>query len=154
MRLSSTLAKNPLNIVILQGEFDPLKHLAEDDVQVMQKILTQPQVEVKLAERYTPSDPSRPWRDFLVQQGVRRFLREVIQPDWIRNHPHSPCSGIYVDEWGRRLCKYIQACGPVDGAWENPTHFCFYAYDNFQTEQYYGIRINTFLSKYCNIYLP
>lgn len=81
MRLSSTLAKNSLNIVILQGEFDPLEHLAEDDVQVMQKILTQPQVEVKLAERYTPSDPSRPWRDFLVQQGVRRFLREVIQPD-------------------------------------------------------------------------
>jgi len=101
--------------------------------------------------RFLPDDQVRPWRDFRVQNAARRFLREVVLPDWVQNHPHGSCSNIRVDEWGRLLCRYITPTGPVDGPWENPTHFLFYAYNRFQVQQYYGITLNAFLRDFCNV---
>jgi hypothetical protein len=106
------------------------------------------------AARYVPSDPARPWRDFQVQAGARRFLKEVVLPDWITNHPHKPCSNIRVDEWGRVLCRYITPTQiGVDGPWENPTHFLMYAYNTVQAQQKYGMGLNAFLRDFCNITL-
>ena len=104
--------------------------------------------------RFFPDDQARPWRDFRVQNAARRFLREVVLPDWVQNHPHEGCSAIRVDEWGRLLCRYITPTGPVDGPWENPTHFLFYAYNRFQAQQYYGTTLNAFLSSFCDVEGP
>ena len=104
--------------------------------------------------KFYPDDQARPWRDFRVQNAARRFLREVVLPDWIQNHPHAGCSRITVDEWGRLLCRAIQPVGPVDGPWENPTHFLFYAYNRFQVLQYYGTTLNMFLAAFCDVEGP
>ena len=106
------------------------------------------------AIRFFPDDQARPWRDFRVQNAARRFLREVVLPDWVQNHPHESCSNIRVDEWGRLLCRYITPNGPVDGPWENPTHFLFYAYNRFQVLQYYGTTLNAFLRDFCDVEGP
>jgi|GEM_PF-2788445 len=107
------------------------------------------------SRRYVPANPGQPWKDFHVQNGARRFLKEVVLPDWRRNHPHKTCSNIRVDEWGRVLCRYITPTSiGVDGPWENPTHFLFYAYNSFQTQQKYGTRLTSFLRDFCNIDLP
>lgn len=101
---------------------------------------------------YVPPDPARPWRDFQVQNGCRRFLNEVVLPDWRTNHPHKPCSNVRVDEWGRLLCKYINPTeNKVDGPWENPTHFLFYAYNQFSSVQKLGTSLNGFLRTFCDI---
>lgn len=104
------------------------------------------------ARRYVPVEPAHPWRDFTVQNCARRFLKEVVLPDWIDNHPHKSCSNIRVDEWGRVLCRYITPTQiGVDGPWENPTHYLMYAYNTFQAQQKYGVRLNTYMRDYCNI---
>jgi hypothetical protein len=91
--------------------------------------------------------------DLYVQASARRFLREVVLPDWVAKHPHKPCSGIRVDDWGRLLCRYISPTNGVDGPWENPTHFLFYAYNTYQAYKYYGITLNGFLTAFCDIQL-
>lgn len=63
--------------------------------------------------KFYPDDQARPWRDFRVQNAVRRILRKVVLPDWIQNHPHDGCYAITVDEWGRLLCRAILPTGPV-----------------------------------------
>lgn len=102
---------------------------------------------------YAPPDPARPWRDFQVQNGARRFLNEVVLVDWRTNHPHPmPCPNIRVDEWGRLLCKLITPTeNRVDGPWENPTHFLFYAYNQFASVQKYGTSLNAFLRTFCDL---
>ncbi len=99
---------------------------------------------------YAPADPNRPWRDFAIQQGARAFLKNVVWPWWIQEHArlHVNCGDPYVDEWGRLLCRAIHAVAPVDGPWENPTHYLFYAYNNFQTDRIVGIRLRTYLEVY------
>lgn len=108
---------------------------------------------IRLAQGlYRPQPIGQPWRDFQVQNCGRRFLNEVVLPDWIRNHPHKNCSNIRVDEWGRLLCRYITpTTNRVDGPWENPTNYLFYAYNNFQTQQRYGITLNNYMREFCGI---
>lgn len=127
----------------------------DDDFTTRQKEpLDVPKAPAKATLRDAPSDPAHPWRDFYVQNGARRFLKEVVLPDWVQNHPHQNCSNIRVDEWGRVLCRYITPTQiGVDGPWENPTHFLMYAYNTFQTQQRYGITLNTFLRQFCDIQL-
>jgi len=99
---------------------------------------------------YTPQDRGRPWRDFYVQQCARRYLREIILPVWINQHnrTHRNCGYPNIDEWGRWLCRAIQATGPVDGNWENPTHFLFYAYNRYSPNYQ---SLNNFLYWTCRI---
>ena len=104
--------------------------------------------------RFLPDDQARPWRDFRVQNAARRFLREIVLSDWVQKHPHDGCSNIRVDEWGRLLCRYITPTGPVDGPWENPTHFLFYAYNRTQVLEYYDTTLNIFLRDFCDVEGP
>ena len=142
------------NIAVEKGHDGPPETLDSDarrqieDVRVGSKPAAMP-----MRDRYVPADPNLPWRDLVVQQGCREFIKQVLLPWWMTNHPHKPCSAIRVDEWGRMLCRYIWTNGGVDGPWENPTHFLFYAYNNYQTDLKFGIRLKTFLAEYCNIYV-
>ena len=148
--------ENVLSIVIEAGKEGPpdfldneIRKLIGEEVKAIES------TKASQSARYTPSDPGHLWRDFQVQNCARRFLKEVVLPDWITNHPHKNCSNIRVDEWGRLLCRYINPTQiGVDGPWENPTHFLMYAYNTFQTQQKYGIRLNTFLRDFCNIAIP
>lgn len=132
------------NLILLpnaEGIELPQDILAEDSEEAIQGIMTYPQPEdaewkneagESLEKKpYIPSDPSRPWRDFRVQQGARQYLYGVVLPVWVSRHnqTHKNCGNPHVDEWGRWLCNAIQATGPVDGPWENPIHFLFYAYN-------------------------
>lgn len=144
-----------LSLHIADGQQGPLD-LLDDETYKLISVQNTPEIPLKktkgISSKYTPPSPGQPWRDFQVQNGARRFLKEVVLPNWRKNHPHKNCSNIRIDEWGRALCKYINPTTiGVDGPWENPTHFLFYAYNSFQTQQKFGIRLNTFLRDYCNI---
>lgn len=144
-----------LSLNVVEGKEGPFD-LLDKEVRLLIKdktvlLDTNDAVKAK-SSRYVPSDPGRPWSDFQVQNCARRFLKEVVLPDWVENHPHKKCSNIRVDEWGRVLCRYITPTQiNVDGPWENPTHFLMYAYNTFKTQQKYGIRLNTYMKEFCNI---
>lgn len=141
-----------LSLTVDQGAKAPPTMIDEETRGMIEQEAAPAPAEVAVKGRYVPVDPGRPWRDFIVQNCARRFLKEVVLPDWVENHPHPNCSNIRVDEWGRLLCRLITPTQiGVDGPWENPTHFLFYAYNSFQTQQYYGTRLNTFLESFCNV---
>ena len=147
---------NPILGIIVD---DPIRlpvNLADEEAMktFLEKHPAEQEAENSVTIRFFPDDQARPWRDFRVQNAARRFLRQVVLPDWIQNHPHDGCSNIRVDEWGRLLCRCIMPVGPVDGPWENPTHFLFYAYNQYQVEQYYGTTLNTFIRNYCQVEGP
>jgi hypothetical protein len=147
--------KKALSLEIADGQEGPVDFL-DDEIYKLISDQNTPEIPLKktkaIASKYIPSSPGQPWRDFQVQNCARRFLKEVVLPHWRKNHPHKNCSNIRVDEWGRALCKYINPTTiGVDGPWENPTHFLFYAYNTFQTQQKFGIRLSTFMRDYCNI---
>ena len=125
------------------------------DTETLEKIgQIEPLEDSDVALRYLIPDAVRPWpwRDFQVQNGARAFLKQEVLPFWISNHPHRPCSNIRVDEWGRALCRYITPTQiGVDGPWENPTHFLFYAYNNALAWQRYNTDLNNFLRTRYNI---
>jgi hypothetical protein len=120
--------------VSIEGEHDEIPcMLSEESLKEISKMPKEmPEQISKQARDYIPTDPGRPWRDFYVQQNVRLYLQTRVLRYWIDNHPHKPCSNIRVDEWGRWLCRYITPTNGVDGPWENPTHFVFYAYNQYQ----------------------
>ncbi len=153
--MTKELLKNVLSLDIADGQEGPVD-LLDDEIYKLIGDKNIPEIPLKntkaISSKYTPSFPGQPWRDFQVQNCARRFLKEVVLPNWRENHPHENCSNIRVDEWGRALCRYINPTTiGVDGPWENPTHFLFYAYNTFQTQQKFGIRLNTFMRDYCNI---
>jgi hypothetical protein len=145
-----------LGVIVTKGQAGPIDLFSEDDRTELSELQTK-----KLSDQgpnrmrpYTPSDPGNPWRDLYVQSCTRRFLHEVVLPDWTKNHPHPNCSGIRVDDWGRLLCKYINPVNGVAGPWENPTNFVFYAYNTYGSYLHYGITLSAFLKDFCNIILP
>jgi hypothetical protein len=144
--------ENLLSLTLAEGAESPPMVVDEETRNRIEEGAVPAEPEVAVKGRYVPVDPGRPWRDFIVQNCARRFLKEVVLPDWVENHPHPNCSNVRVDEWGRLLCRLITPTQiGVDGPWENPTHFLFYAYNSFQTQQYYGTRLNTFLESFCNV---
>jgi hypothetical protein len=76
-----------------------------------------------------------PWRDPRVQACVHQYLDRVAFPVENRLEPgrHSR-----IDPWGRLVGPNLRATGPVDGAWENPTHFVWSQYDSARATQRYG----------------
>jgi hypothetical protein len=144
---------NLLGLIIKEDQAGPPDLLGKENRQRIREMPEIPeQAPFTKQGRYVPGDPAHPWRDFYVQTCARQYLKQVIERNWIRNHPHPNCNNMYVDEWGRMFCKYIAGTQiGVEGPWENPTHYLFYAYNLTPDGQYSTIRLNDFLRQSCNI---
>ena len=150
---------NIFGVVVAEGQEGPPLLLSEREQNELRALLALPGDEalgglLKQTSRYVPADPIHAWRDSYVQACTGRFLREVVLPKWIKNHPHPHCSGIRVDNWGRLLCRYINPNNGIDGPWENPTHFVFYYYNTYGAFLEYGITLKVFLKDFCDVALP
>ena len=148
-----------LGLTIAEGYEGPPDLLSEEERRALRETLAKPEdTELerlfKKSTRYVPTDPARPWRDPYVRTCAQRFLRDIVLSKWVKNHPHKPCTNIRVDDWGRPLCRWINANNGVDGPWENPTHFLFYLYNTFNAYVEYGITLNVFMKTFCDIELP
>ena len=148
-----------LGLTIAEGYEGPPDLFSEEERRALREALAKPADKAleslfNKKTRYVPSDPARPWHDAYVKTCTQRYLRDVVLPKWVKNHPHKPCGNIRVDDWGRLLCRWINPNNGVDGPWENPTHFLFYAYNTFNAYVEYGITMNQFLKAFCDVELP
>ena len=96
------------------------------------------------ASRSAPAiDGPAPWRDPEVQRCTRQYLQQVVFPNASRAAP-----GMFtrIDDWGRLLGPNIQATGPVDGPWENPSHFVWSQFDTATATARYGISLRDYVA--------
>ena len=85
-----------------------------------------------------------------VQNCVRRYLRErVLQIENEEQRRNNKPVFTHIDEWGRLLNQYITPHGKVDGNWENPTHYVWYAYNQDGARRKYGNTVEEWIKRFC-----
>ncbi len=95
-------------------------------------------------------DWNKPWLDWRVQNCVRRYLIErVLQIENDEQRRNNKPLFTHIDEWGRLLNQYITPHGKVDGNWENPTHYVWYAYNLDGARRKYGNTVEEWIKRFC-----
>ena len=95
-------------------------------------------------------DWNKPWLDWRVQNCVRRYLTErVLAMENEEQDRLGKPRFTHIDEWGRLLSPNITPTGKVDGAWENPTHYVWYAYNRDEARRRYGQTVEEWIRQYC-----
>jgi hypothetical protein len=95
-------------------------------------------------------DWNKPWLDWRVQNCVRRYLRERVLPleNEEQRRNNQPVF-THIDEWGRLLNQSITPHGTVDGNWDNPTHYVWYAYNLDNARRRYGYTVEEWIKQFC-----
>lgn len=103
---------------------------------------------------------NKPWLDEKVQQCTHEYLQQIVlhMENEIRKWentglPEASQKELFtsIDDWGRLLNPYITATGRVDGNWENPTHYVWYAFNNISTTTRYGRTVEYYVKYECNL---
>jgi len=88
-------------------------------------------------------DSAAPWKDPLVQQCVQQYLDFIAFPVEDRLDPGK---FTHIDNWGRLVGAHLQATGPVDGFWDNATHFVWSQYGSERATRRYGVSLRDYVA--------
>jgi len=108
-------------------------------------------------------DWDRPWLDPRVQQCTREYLQNIVlsmaneRRKWEntgRSKNKQQPLFTDIDDWGRVLNQYITADAPVQGNWENPTHFVWDEFNKVYAQNLFGKTVEYYVKYECNSLLP